>query len=487
MPPVGIPAAFWRGGTSRGLLFRAGKLAPFSPAARDRIILAALGSPDPDGRQISGLGGGVSSLSKAAIVSVPGEARVDQARVGPLPGVAWADDGERDGHEWDVVYRFAQVGVRTPDLDWSASCGNMFAAAALSSLALVPYTTLWDRARNLPRPTFGDPLLLPLSILSASNGVLMRARVPVDPFSLQAWEPAPGEGVAVAGVPGCDEPGIEVEMPLEQGEVDVRGRGGLVTGNARDVVRLDDGGEVRLLFALPLLDQSTSACLTSRVRPLQITVSVFTSGLPNIFIPLSSLLALDGHSFPADLLTLPASALSTHPTLAPLLERIRTTAAALFSIPCSLASPKITLVAPFPSSSTPSPASAPRADGYTTASGLRVEPQDADLLVRAVSSGDWHASIPGTTLGALNIAAGVEGSVVREAMRAGAGAGARAGAGEGGVRDEVVRVRAAHAAGVTESSVRFDAEGRAQSVVMVRTAREIMRGEVLVPERLLYD
>ncbi|GAA5907229.1 hypothetical protein JCM8208_006725 [Rhodotorula glutinis] len=458
MPPVGIHAAFWRGGTSRGLLFRAEHLASYSPAARNRIILAALGSPDPDGRQISGLGGGVSSLSKAAIVSVPGEARADQDRLGPLPGVAWADDGQRNGQQWDVVYRFAQVGVRTPDLDWSASCGNMFAAAALSSLALVPYTTLFDRARTLPRPEFGDPLLLPLSILSASNGVLMRARVPVDPYSLQAYEPAPGEGVAIAGVPGSDEPGIEVEMPLEQGEADARARGGLVTGNARDVVRLDDGSEVN--------------------------VSVFTSGLPNIFLPLSSLLALDGHSFPADLLSLPASTLSSHSTLAPLLERIRTTAAAHFSLPCSLASPKITLVAPFPSPS-PSPSSPPRSAGYTTASGLHIAPHDADLLVRAVSSGDWHASIPGTTLGALNIAAGVEGSVVREAMRAGGG---RAQShGEGGARDEVVRVRAAHAAGVTESSVRFDAEGRAQSVVMVRTAREIMRGEVLVPERLLYD
>ncbi|GAA5942106.1 hypothetical protein JCM3775_007403 [Rhodotorula graminis] len=460
MPPVGIPAAFWRGGTSRGLLFRAEHLAAFSPAARNRIILAALGSPDPDGRQVGGLGGGVSSLSKAAIVSVPGEARVDQARVGPLPGVAWADDGERDGQQWDIVYRFAQVGVRTPDLDWSASCGNMFAAACLSSLALVPYTTLFDRARTLPRPAFGNPLLLPLSVLSASNGVLMRARVPVDPYSLQVWEHAPGEGVAIAGVPGCDEPGIEVEMPLKQGESGARARGGLVTGNARDVVRLDDSSEV--------------------------TVSVFTSGLPNIFVPLSSLLALDGHSFPADLLTLPASTLSSLPTLAPLLERIRTTAAAHFSLPCSLASPKITLVAPFPSSSS-SATSTPSNDGYTTSSGVRVAPQDADLLVRAVSSGDWHASVPGTTLGALNIAAGVEGSVVRDAMRAGAGAGAAQSLGEGGARDEVVRVRAAHAAGVTESSVRFDAEGQAQSVVMVRTAREIMRGEVLVPERLLYD
>lgn len=241
--PSRHPRSILASGTSRGLLIRAEHLARLPPPARDHVILAALGSPDPHGRQISGLGGGVSSLSKAAIVSVPGEGRADQDRLGPLPGVGWADDGERNGQTWDLVYRFAQVGVKTPTLDWSASCGNMFSAAALSALALVPYTTLWDRARALPRPEhFGDPLLLPLSILSASNGVLMRARVPVDPYSLQAWEPPRGEGVAIAGVPGRDEAGIEVEMPLEGGEA----VGGLVTGNARDVVKLDDGSEVRV-------------------------------------------------------------------------------------------------------------------------------------------------------------------------------------------------------------------------------------------------
>ncbi|GAA6050184.1 hypothetical protein JCM3770_000443 [Rhodotorula araucariae] len=438
MPPIGIPASFWRGGTSRGLLFRAEHLAPFPPNVREGIIFTALGSPDPAGRQISGLGGGVSSLSKVAIVSVPGEAHAEQDRFGPLPGVSWADDGERNGQRWDIVYRFAQVGVKKAELDWSASCGNMFSAAAATSItsALLPYTTLWDRARSLPRPSPGDPLLFPLSILSASNGVLMRARVPIDPSTLQLWEPAPGEGVEIAGVPGRDEPGIEVEMPLEQD--DGSAAGGLVTGRARDVVKLDAGGEV--------------------------AVSLLTSGLPNIFLPLESLAALDGYSFPEDLLTLSASDLATHPTLSPLLERIRLAAAAQFSIPSSLASPKIVLIAPIPTA------------GYTTSSGKRIAREDADLLVRAVSSGDWHASIPGTTLGALNIGAGVAGSVVHEAIH---------GAGHTTVtRDGVVEVRAAHAAGVTESAVRFD-DGIARSVVMVRTAREIMRGEVMVPERVL--
>jgi len=118
MPPHYIPATFWRGGTSRGLILRASTLAPYSPSARSRIILTALGSPDPGGRQIDGLGGGVSSLSKVCTVGLPGEGAEEQRRMGRLPGVEWADDGERG--EWDVVYRFCQVGVRDSTLDWYA-------------------------------------------------------------------------------------------------------------------------------------------------------------------------------------------------------------------------------------------------------------------------------------------------------------------------------------------------------------------------------
>ncbi|MFQ5521677.1 MAG: PrpF domain-containing protein, partial [Candidatus Methylomirabilia bacterium] len=52
-----IRVVFMRGGTSRALFFRVADL-PKDPSARDRILLAALGSPDPYGRQLDGLGGG---------------------------------------------------------------------------------------------------------------------------------------------------------------------------------------------------------------------------------------------------------------------------------------------------------------------------------------------------------------------------------------------------------------------------------------------
>lgn len=146
MPPRGIPASFHRGGTSRGLLFRADVLAPFSPSLREHIIRTALGSPDPAGRQISGLGGGVSSLSKCAIIGVPGEGKEAQEVYGALPGVSWADKGELEGQAYDVVYRFAQVGVRNSGLDW---CAHLLLARCSALMMLLP-----SQDRNLRQHAF---------------------------------------------------------------------------------------------------------------------------------------------------------------------------------------------------------------------------------------------------------------------------------------------------------------------------------------------
>lgn len=90
---MSIAASFWRGGTSKGLLLRAQDMARYSPAQRDDIIFTALGTGDA--RQIDGLGGGVSSLSKVAIIGLPQEGIQAQSENGLLPGVTWADRGVR--------------------------------------------------------------------------------------------------------------------------------------------------------------------------------------------------------------------------------------------------------------------------------------------------------------------------------------------------------------------------------------------------------
>jgi hypothetical protein len=98
-----IPAVLMRGGTSKGLFFHERDLPP-DPDARDRVILAAYGSPDPYRRQIDGVGGAQSVTSKVAVI-------------GPSPST-----------DYDVAYQFGQVSIDRPIVDYKGNCGNMSAA-----------------------------------------------------------------------------------------------------------------------------------------------------------------------------------------------------------------------------------------------------------------------------------------------------------------------------------------------------------------------
>jgi len=89
-----------RGGTSKGPYFLGSDL-PADRESRDRVLLAAMGSPDA--RQIDGIGGATTLTSKVAIVSPSA-----------LPGV-------------DIGYQFAQVSVDQAMVDTTPTCGNMLA------------------------------------------------------------------------------------------------------------------------------------------------------------------------------------------------------------------------------------------------------------------------------------------------------------------------------------------------------------------------
>lgn len=101
--PLSLPAAWMRGGTSKGLFFLASDL-PGEPARRDALLARALGSPDPYGKQIDGVGGATSSTSKVVIV------------------------GPSARPDCDVDYLFGQVPVGAGPIDWSGNCGNLTAA-----------------------------------------------------------------------------------------------------------------------------------------------------------------------------------------------------------------------------------------------------------------------------------------------------------------------------------------------------------------------
>ena len=100
-----LPAMFMRGGTSKALMFRRDDL-PADRAAWDPIFLAAMGSPDRHGRQLNGMGGGVSSLSKVCVV------------------------GPSSRPDADLDYTFAQVMVDEARVDYGINCGNMSSAVA---------------------------------------------------------------------------------------------------------------------------------------------------------------------------------------------------------------------------------------------------------------------------------------------------------------------------------------------------------------------
>ena len=98
-----VPCIFYRGGTSKGMFFHPHHL-PQDRAEIDKILLAAIGSPDPYGRQLNGMGGGLSSLSKAVII------------------------GPSTHPDADVDYTFIQLAVDAPVADWTNNCGNLSSA-----------------------------------------------------------------------------------------------------------------------------------------------------------------------------------------------------------------------------------------------------------------------------------------------------------------------------------------------------------------------
>ncbi|WP_394661384.1 2-methylaconitate cis-trans isomerase PrpF [uncultured Acinetobacter sp.] len=106
-PQQKIAATYMRGGTSKGVFFNLNDLpveAQVAGAARDQLLLRVIGSPDPYGKQIDGMGGATSSTSKTVILA------------------------KSQQPEHDVDYLFGQVSIDQPVIDWSGNCGNLTAA-----------------------------------------------------------------------------------------------------------------------------------------------------------------------------------------------------------------------------------------------------------------------------------------------------------------------------------------------------------------------
>lgn len=111
---IKVPAIYMRGGTSKGVFFRLQDLPERCQQpgeARDRFLLRVIGSPDPYGKQIDGMGGATSSTSKTVILS------------------------KSDKPDHDVDYLFGQVSIDKAFVDWSGNCGNLSAAVGSFAIA----------------------------------------------------------------------------------------------------------------------------------------------------------------------------------------------------------------------------------------------------------------------------------------------------------------------------------------------------------------
>ncbi|CAE6411486.1 unnamed protein product [Rhizoctonia solani] len=421
-----LPAHFCRGGTSKGLFLQDSALARVSHAARERIILSAMGTPDPDGRQIDGMGGGISSLSKAAILHAPGAQHPPPESPNAFPGVPWANDitkAREHKSGWDVVYRFVQVGVREPELDWGSTCGNLISAAAMTAINwnLVHNESILSQLAQA-NPKSRPQAIFPIRILAANNGLVFTAKVPV---TLDPSAPKPtlvavtGGDAVISGVPGTGA-SVVIETPIPTAP--------LRTGNPKDV--LDVEGH-------------------------EIECSIVDTGLPVIFVSADHLLniACSKHTLASS-----PAALDTDTSVMDLVERVRVAGATYSRIPLSSAAPKVCLVGP-------------------------TEKNDADLIIRAVSVGNFHRTVPATTLSALASAAAIPGTIVQSVSSSPTHARvANVG--------DVVSLTIAHPAGTASASVKIgnvDGVTRPEAIVYTRTARLLLAGSVAVPESVFEE
>ena len=196
-PQIRIPATYMRGGTSKGVFFRLTDLpvAAQSPgAARDRLLMRVIGSPDPYGKQIDGMGGATSSTSKTVILS----------------------KSSRPDH--DIDYLFGQVSIDAAFVDWSGNCGNLSAAVGPFSIA----NGLVDPAR-VPRNGVAV-----VRIWQVNIGKTIIAHVPITDGQVQETGDFELDGVTF--------PAAEVQLEFMDPAAEEEGAGGAMfpTGNLVD-------------------------------------------------------------------------------------------------------------------------------------------------------------------------------------------------------------------------------------------------------------
>ena len=202
-PQIKIPATYMRGGTSKGVFFHLQDLpqsAQQPGPARDKLLLRVIGSPDPYGKQIDGMGGATSSTSKTVILSKSTKA------------------------DHDVDYLFGQVSIDQAFVDWSGNCGNLSAAVGPFAIS----HGLIDASR-VPR----DGIAV-VRIWQANIGKTIIAHVPMTNGAVQETGDFELDGVTF--------PAAEVQLEFMDPAADEEGAGGAMFPTGQLVDDLDVPG-----------------------------------------------------------------------------------------------------------------------------------------------------------------------------------------------------------------------------------------------------
>jgi 2-methylaconitate cis-trans-isomerase PrpF len=329
MTQESLPASLFRGGTSKGVYFRERDL-PAERRDRERLLLKTFGSPDP--MQLDGIGGSHSTTSKAMIVSA----------------------SDADGV--DVDYRFGQVGVDTPVVDWGGNCGNL-------SFAIGPFAL----ERNVASADVDDGRT-DLVLRNENTGTVVEQSLPV-----RDGAPRYDGDFKVHGVPGTG------------GRITSRFRspGGSVTGAV-----FPTGNRVDTLAVAGVGD---------------VEASLVDVSSPCVFVRASAL-GLDGTELPA--------AIDADADLLDRLERVRGAACERYGFvddPAAASAespgiPKLALVG--------------ERRAYETVSGDRLGPGEYDLLARIMSMQKAHHAYAVTGAMCTAVAAALPGTIPNEYLDA---------------------------------------------------------------------
>ena len=377
-----IPAVLMRGGTSKGLFFRADAL-PQNAQLCNQLLLRAIGSPDPYGKQIDGVGGGTSSTSKIVIV------------------------GKSEQADCDVDYLFGHVAIGDALIDYSGNCGNLTAAVGAFAIEekLLPATEGITTVR----------------IWQANIDKKIIAHVPVRNGEVVVEDDFHFDGVAF--------PGAEIKLEFLD---PAGGSSGKLfpTGNKTDTLDIPELGK----FKVTLID----------------------AGNPTVFLKAKDL-DLSGLELQDEI--------NSQPKLLHKLEQIRAHAAVAMGLAETPeqaskerpATPKISFVA--------------KPADYLSAAGKAIGKADYDLSARIVSMGKLHHAYTGTGAIALVVAASVTGTVVSQTL--------------GKALPAERSLNFGQPSGITSMGAEVSGKGndwQVAKVVMSRSARRLMEGNVLVPQ-----